>query len=99
MSDPSRPERQAQNEAVRANYRREEVREKRQSGEQTSPQPTNKTTVRTRGGVTEHNVRYVLAFGLAGVIIAFIVIAIYFGPCPSRPPRHRASDVEKWREA
>jgi hypothetical protein len=46
--------------------------------EQTSPQPPTKTTVRTRGGVTEHNVRYVLAFGLAGVIIAFIVIAIYF---------------------
>ena len=78
MSDPSRPE--AQDEAVRANYRREEVREKHQSGEQTSsPQSPNKSTVRTRGGVTEHNVRYVLAFGLAGVIIAFIVIAIYLG--------------------
>ena len=78
MSDPSRP--QAQDEAIRANYRREEVREKHLSGEQTSsPQPPTKPTVRTRGGVTEHNVRYVLAFGLAGVIIAFIVIAIYFG--------------------
>ena len=77
MSDPSRP--QAQDEAVRANYRREEVREKRLSGEQTSPpQPSTKPTVRTRGGVTEHNVRYVLAFGLAGVTIAFILIAIYF---------------------
>jgi Flp pilus assembly protein TadB len=83
MSDPSRPERPAQNEAVRANYRREEVREKLQSGEQTSPQSPNKSTVRTRGGVTEHNVRYVLAFGLAGVIIAFIVIAIYFGGLPN----------------
>ena len=77
MSDPSRPE--AQDEAVRANYLREEVRKKHQSGEQSSPQSPNKSTVRTRGGVTEHNVRYVLAFGLAGVIIAFIVIAIYFG--------------------
>jgi hypothetical protein len=75
MSDPSRPERPAQKEAVRATYRREEVREKLQSGEQ----PPNKNTVRTRGGVIRHNVRYVLAFGLAGVIIAFIVIAIYFG--------------------
>jgi hypothetical protein len=81
MSDPSRPDsRQAQDEAVRANYRREEVREKHLSGEQTSsPQPSPKPTVRTRGGVTEHNVRYVLAFGLAGVIVAFILIAIYFG--------------------
>ena len=83
MSDPSRPERQAQNEAVRANYRREEVREQLQSGEQTSPQSPNKDTVRTRGGVTEHNVRYVLGFGLAGVIIAFIVIAIYFWGLPN----------------
>ena len=80
MSDPSRPERPAQDEAVRANYRREEVREKLQSGEQTSPQSPNKSTVRTRGAVTKHNVRYVLAFGLAGIIIAFIVIAIFGWP-------------------
>jgi hypothetical protein len=79
MNDPSRPD-VRQDEAVRANYRREEVREKRLSEEQASPSlsPT-KTTVRTRGGVTGHNVRYVLAFGLAGVIIAFVVIAMYFG--------------------
>ena len=32
-----------------------------------------------RGGVTGHNVRYVLAFGLTGVIAAFAAIAIYFG--------------------
>ena len=31
------------------------------------PAPVNKNTVRTRGGVTGHNVRYVLAFGLAGL--------------------------------
>ncbi len=85
--------RQAQDEAVRDNYRQEEVREKRQSEEQIAPQPERKnietkaqspikSTVRTRGGVTEHNVRYVLAFGLAGIIIAFIVIAIYFGSLP-----------------
>ena len=81
MSDPRRPDmRQAQEEAVSANYRREEVREKCLSGKQTSSAlPPNKSTVRTRGGVTEHNVRYVLAFGVAGVIIAFIVIAIYVG--------------------
>ena len=32
-----------------------------------------------RGGVTGHNVRYVLALGLTGVIAAFATIAIYFG--------------------
>jgi len=41
--------------------------------------PIKKNTIRTRGGVTGHNVRYVLAFGLAGIIIAFIVIRLYFG--------------------
>lgn len=46
------------------------------------PEPVKKNTVRTRGAVTGHNVRYVLAFGLAGVIIAFIVIALYFGGLP-----------------
>lgn len=32
-----------------------------------------------RGGVTGHNVRYVLAFGLTGVIAAFSALVIYFG--------------------
>ena len=32
-----------------------------------------------RGGVTGHNARYVLAFGMAGVIAAFVAIAIYAG--------------------
>ena len=32
-----------------------------------------------RGGVTGHNVRYVLAYGMTGVIAAFAVIAIYAG--------------------
>ena len=32
-----------------------------------------------RTGVTGHHVRYVLAFGLAGSIIAFVVIGLYFG--------------------
>jgi hypothetical protein len=40
--------------------------------------PEKKNTVRTRGGVTGHNVRYVLGFGLAGVIVAFLAIWIYF---------------------
>ena len=32
-----------------------------------------------RGGVTEHRVHYVLAFGLAGSIIALFAIGLYFG--------------------
>jgi uncharacterized membrane protein YkgB len=32
-----------------------------------------------RSGVTGHNVRYVLAAGLTGVIAAFAMVAIYFG--------------------
>lgn len=32
-----------------------------------------------RAGVTGHHVRYVLFFGVAGVIVAFIGLAIYFG--------------------
>ena len=32
-----------------------------------------------RSGVTGHNVRFVLAFGMTGVIAAFAAIAIYFG--------------------
>jgi hypothetical protein len=32
-----------------------------------------------RAGVTGHHVRYVLGFGLAGVIVAFALIGIYFG--------------------
>jgi hypothetical protein len=36
-------------------------------------------TARARAGVTGHNVRYVLSFGLIGVIVAFaIVYAFYF---------------------
>jgi hypothetical protein len=43
------------------------------------PVPVNTNTIRTRGGVTGHNVRYVLAFGLAGIIIAFAIVGLYFG--------------------
>ena len=44
---------------------------------------------KARGGVTGHNVRYVLTFGLMGVIAAFIALGIYYGlgdkPKPSEP--------------
>jgi hypothetical protein len=41
------------------------------------------TANRARQGVTGHNVQYVLAFGLIGVIIAFAVIyAVFFAGRP-----------------
>ncbi len=33
---------------------------------------------RARQAVTGHNVRYVLIFGLAGVIVAFVIIYVLF---------------------
>ena len=35
-------------------------------------------TVKARAGVTGHNVRYVLAFGLAGVIVAFAALLLIY---------------------
>jgi hypothetical protein len=40
--------------------------------------PTIEPTTKARAGITGHNVRYVLAFGLVGVIIAFLIIALYY---------------------
>ena len=37
------------------------------------------TGAEARGGFHEHRVHYVLAFGLAGGIIAFVLICLYFG--------------------
>jgi hypothetical protein len=42
-------------------------------------QPVSISITKGRGGVTGHHVRYVLAFGLAGIIITFIAIGLYFG--------------------
>jgi len=41
--------------------------------------PVTVSKTKARGGVTGHNVRYVLAFGLVGVIVAFIALGIYYG--------------------
>jgi hypothetical protein len=35
-------------------------------------------TDRARGGVTGHHVRYVLAFGLGGLVAAFIILAFVY---------------------
>jgi hypothetical protein len=38
----------------------------------------NSTTNKVRQGVTGHNVRYVLLFGTAGAVLAFIFIYVAF---------------------
>ena len=40
---------------------------------------TKLSTVKARAGVTGHNVRYVLAFGLAGIIVAFAALLFIYG--------------------
>ena len=44
----------------------------------TPPAPTVLPTDQARQGVTGHNVRYVLAFGLAGAVIGLMVIGFLF---------------------
>ena len=41
--------------------------------------PIVESKTEARAGVTGHNVRYVLAFGLIGVILAFLLVGHYFG--------------------
>jgi hypothetical protein len=41
-------------------------------------QPIIKSKVRARQGVTGHNVRYVLGFGLAGAIIALTALYLFY---------------------
>jgi hypothetical protein len=41
-----------------------------------SPVPTVLLTDQARQGVTGHNVRYVLGFGLAGAVIGVVVIGL-----------------------
>lgn len=35
-------------------------------------------TPRARQGVTGHNVRYVLGFGLAGIVVAFVIVYVVY---------------------
>jgi uncharacterized oligopeptide transporter (OPT) family protein len=45
-----------------------------------APPQATVTAPRARQGVTGHNVRYVLIFGVAAVIVAFIIVYLfYFG--------------------
>ena len=40
--------------------------------------PVVETATEARAGETGHNVRYVLLFGLGGVLAAFTILLIYF---------------------
>jgi hypothetical protein len=40
--------------------------------------PVQKSTNEAREGVVGHNVRYMVVFGLAGVIIGFAIVYVYF---------------------
>ena len=40
--------------------------------------PVIEPEVRARQGVTGHNVRYVLGYGIAGVVVAFIIIYLAY---------------------
>jgi hypothetical protein len=46
---------------------------------QHSDMPVVKSTDEARAGVTGHGVRYVLGFALAGALLAFVVLSLYFG--------------------
>ena len=45
---------------------------------QHTDKPVVETTTEARAGVTGHNVRYVLLFGLGGVIVAFIFVFLFY---------------------
>ena len=55
-------------------YRDARVRD----GITTSEEPAVRSTTEARQGVTGHNVRYVLVFGLGGVVLAFALIYAVF---------------------
>ena len=40
------------------------------------PAPTVVSTDEARQGVTGHNVRYVLGFGIAGAVICFVLVGL-----------------------
>jgi hypothetical protein len=48
-------------------------------GNKKAEAPVVLSTDEARAGVTGHHVRYVLAFGLLGSLIAFLIIGLYYG--------------------
>lgn len=43
------------------------------------PHPEHKTTTEARAGSTPHMVRYVLGFGLVGIVVLFGLLLFVFG--------------------
>lgn len=43
------------------------------------PEPEHRTATEARAGATPHMVRYVLGFGLVGVIVLFALLLFVFG--------------------
>jgi hypothetical protein len=63
--------------------------EYKEADRQTPQQPVISTT-RARQGVTGHNVRYVLGFGIGAVIVAFVILyVVYVWPLAYNPGRPR----------
>jgi hypothetical protein len=55
--------------------------EYKEAERQAVPQQTSPPVVPTpqaRAGVTGHNVRYVLAFGIAAVVVAFLIVYLVY---------------------
>ena len=55
-----------------------ESRRRHQVSDPDAKLPIVMSEVRARQGVTAHNVRYVLGFGLAGAIIALTVLYLFY---------------------
>ena len=55
--------------------------------------PNQENTERARAGVTGHNVRYVLIFGLLAVIIAFAIVYLIYLLLPREGDTRVAWDV------
>jgi hypothetical protein len=67
-------------QSMNPDTRAPEYKEVDQKPDRTAAQQPVLPARRARQGVTGHNVRYVLGFGLVGIIVAFIIVyLIFFG--------------------
>ena len=62
-------------------YKEADRQAARQSAKESVQEPVRKPVVATpqaRAGVTGHNVRYVLGFGIAAIVVAFVVVYLVY---------------------